>query len=72
VANAAATPAEAAEFLGLLRLRPASKTPTPVINNTWRRDYPKVAQEVIGSPVTVEAAAEYVTGLITQVDAARP
>ena len=45
--------------------------PTPVVNDTWRRDYPKVAQEVIGSPETVEAAAEYVTGLITRVDASR-
>jgi Nucleotidyl transferase AbiEii toxin, Type IV TA system len=46
--------------------------PAPVVTDTWRRDYPKVSQEVIGSPVTVEAAAEYVTGLIKRVDAARP
>jgi hypothetical protein len=46
--------------------------PTPVVTDTWRRDYPKVAQEVGGSPTTVEAAAEYVTSLIKRVDAARP
>jgi hypothetical protein len=46
--------------------------PAPVVTDTWQRDYPKVAQEVIGSSATVEAAAEYVTGLINRVDAARP
>jgi hypothetical protein len=45
--------------------------PAPVVTETWRRDYPKVAQEVIGSPATVEAAAEYVAGLIERVDSAR-
>jgi hypothetical protein len=46
--------------------------PTPVVTDTWRRDYPKIAQEVNGSPTTVEAATEYVMGLIKRVDAARP
>lgn len=46
--------------------------PIPIVNDTWRRDYPKVAQEVNGSPATVDAAADYVKGLIERVDAARP
>jgi Nucleotidyl transferase AbiEii toxin, Type IV TA system len=39
--------------------------PTPVVTETWLRDYPKVAHKVIGSPATVEAAAKYVTGLMS-------
>ncbi len=46
--------------------------PTPVITDAWRRDYLRLAQEVAGSPATVEAAAEYVMGLIKRVDNARP
>lgn len=36
----------------------------------WRRDYPKLAAEVVGSPPDVEVAADYLKGLIDRVDAA--
>ncbi len=44
--------------------------PTPVITNTWRKDYPKIAAEVAGAPATVEEATDYVVGLIARVDQA--
>ena len=44
--------------------------PTPVVNDTWRRDYPKVAAEVRGAPTSVDDAAAYVADLIARIQAA--
>ena len=42
--------------------------PSIVINDTWRRDYPKIAAEVRGAPANVDDAAAYVAGLIDRVE----
>ena len=42
--------------------------PTPIVNDTWRRDYPKVAAEVRGAPASVDDAAAYVADLINRLD----
>lgn len=44
--------------------------PTPVITETWRDDYPKIAAEVPSAPRTVDEAAAYVVELIARVDQA--
>lgn len=44
--------------------------PTPVVNDTWRRDYPKIAAEVPGAPASVEEAASYLNDLIDRVSRA--
>jgi hypothetical protein len=42
--------------------------PAVVPTDQWRRDYPKLAAEVAGAPPKVEAAVEYLEGLIDRVD----
>jgi hypothetical protein len=44
--------------------------PAVVPTDHWQRDYPKLAAEVPGAPPDVEAAVEYLKGLIDRVDQA--
>ena len=51
--------------------RANARPPTATANDTWRRDYPKIAAEVTGAPPTIEDAVTSLNHLITQVDQAQ-